>query len=240
MTDFYEEAIAAFRSGDNERTRKVSEQALSAARAARDVATEVDALCMLSRVALRDGDYVLVRSVAEQARSAARAAGEERLERMPLHIQAAAARMSGDSAFARRLYEESIALNRRLGEERMVAAEQHNLTYVELHDGKTPRAKTLFAQALAEARRLGYEGLLPYLVGDSAVIAAEEDNAERAARLAGAAHSAFVAAGQIPDPDDAAEQERLLAKLAGRLGEDRMRALYEEGERLTINEALDL
>ncbi len=81
--------------------------------------------------------------------------------------------------------------------------------------------------------------MLPYLVGDSAVIAAEEGNAERAAQLAGAARSAFVVAGQVPDPDDAAEQEQLIASLVGTLGEERFRAAYEAGAELTVKEALD-
>lgn len=49
---------------------------------------------------------------------------------------------------------------------------------------------------------------------------------------------AFVAAGQVPDPDDAAEQDRLLARLASSLGEERFSAAYDEGARLTIDETL--
>jgi hypothetical protein len=195
---------------------------------------------MLSRVALRDADFDRVRTIAQEARAAARSARDERLERMPLHMEAVAARMSGDRGLARRLYEESIEFNRRLGEERMVAGEFHNLAYVELHDGRFARAKDLFAQALAEARRLDYEGLFPYLIGDAAVISAEEGETERAARLAGAADAAFVAGGQVPDPDDAAEQDRLRAKLVDLIGDEAFRALHEEGERLTIEQALAL
>jgi len=107
----------------------------------------------------------------------------------------------------------------------MVAAELHNLAYVELHDGRSARAKELFAEALTDARRLSYDALLPYLVGDAAVVAAEEGDAERAALLAGAAQATFRAAGQVPDPDDAAEQERLTAA-------------FEEGAGLAVEEAL--
>ena len=44
MNGFYEAALAAFRSGDNERARELSEQALSEARASGAAATEVDAI----------------------------------------------------------------------------------------------------------------------------------------------------------------------------------------------------
>jgi hypothetical protein len=78
----YDEALDAFRAGKNERARQLSERALAAARSVRDEAGKVDALCMLSRVALRDGDFDRVRELADEARASAQAAGETRLERM--------------------------------------------------------------------------------------------------------------------------------------------------------------
>lgn len=232
----YEEMLEAFRAGDNELTRRLSSEALEAAGASGEVSQQVDALCMLARVALREGDLKRVGDLANQARSRART--DRRLERMPLHMQAVAARMSGRYDEARRLYEESIELNQSLGEERMVAAEYHNLAYVELRDGRPDRAKELFKQARDQAHRVGYEALHPYLVGDLAVIAAIDADAATAARLAGAAAGGFAAAGQVPDPDDAAEQQRLREQLAQELGAERFRTLYEEGASLTPTELL--
>jgi len=98
----------------------------------------------------------------------------------------------------------------------------------------------LFAEALAEARRLDNRGIFPYLVGDAAVVAAEDGDLDRATRLFGAASAAFAAAGEVPDPDDAAEQDSLRASLTGRMGDEAFRAAFEEGTRLTIDEALGL
>ena len=100
MADLYEDALVAFRSGDNDLARQLSERALEAARSTHTAAAETDALCMLSRVALRDGEIGLVQKLAEEGRAVARASGEERLERMPLHMQAVAARMNGDHSLA--------------------------------------------------------------------------------------------------------------------------------------------
>jgi tetratricopeptide (TPR) repeat protein len=158
---------------------------------------------------------------------------------MPLHMQAVAARMSGNLAEARALYEESIELNQSLGEERMVGAELHNLAYVELRDGRHDRARELFTQARHEAKRTGYDALKPYLVADLAVIAAADGKTTTAARLAGAAAAAFAATGQVPDPDDATEHQRLRDELARDLGPDTLRALYAEGSSLTPEQILD-
>jgi tetratricopeptide (TPR) repeat protein len=235
----YQEALDAFRSGDTEGARELSAEALAAARGDGDQPGEVDALCMLARVALREGDFARVGRLADEARACAHAAGDKRLERMPLHMQAVAARMAGELAAARGLYEESIELNRSLGEGQMVAAELHNLGYVELRDGRANRAIELFEQARLEARRTGYDGLNPYLVGDLAIIAAVKGELGRAARLAGAAAAAFTAAGQVPDPDDAAEQQRLRDRLTREIGADALGSLYAEGANLTPEDILN-
>lgn len=118
------------------------------------------------------------------------------------------------------------------------ARQLSELAYVELHDGRPDRARELFRQAREEARQIGYTELNPYLLGDIAMIAAIDADPATAARLAGAAAGAFLAAGQVPDRDDAAEQERLREQLARELGADRFASLYEEGTRLTPAEVL--
>src|SRR5438876_5010583 len=117
-TSLYDDAMTAFRAGDNERARELSEQL----RASGD---EVRGLCMLARVALREGDAQRVKKLASEARRHAR---DDESERMPLHLQAAGARVAGETEEARRLYLESIELNERLGTD-LVAAEYHNLAY---------------------------------------------------------------------------------------------------------------
>lgn len=133
---------------------------------------------------------------------------------MPLHLEAVASRMQGDFTTATRLYRKSIDLNRELGEERMVAAEHRNLAYVELHAGNVDEAGDLFPSSASLARACGYDALEPYLVLDSAVVAFESGDGTRAAELLEQSEIEFAAAGQILDPDDAAEAEWLRKRLA--------------------------
>jgi hypothetical protein len=233
-----DESFAAFRAGENPRARALAEQARADAQGAGDVTAEVDALCMLARVALRDGALDDLATLATEARLLAGQSDTPRLQRIPVHMQAVAARMRGDSATARRLYEESIDLNRELGEERMVAAEHHNLAYVELRDGNVERARELFATARGSIEQGGFDELLPYVVGDAAVLAAVDGDHRRAARLAGSARAAFEAAGQVADPDDAAEQERLRRTLVDAMGEQQYATAEAEGAAIPITAAL--
>jgi hypothetical protein len=209
----YEDSLASFRSGETGRAEELALELLGRAREDGDVGAQVDALCLLARVALRRGELEHVGALAGEARALARRAGESRLERMPIHMQAVAVRMSGDYAGARVLYEESIELNIRLGEERMVAVEHRNLAYVELHDRRLDRARELFATAAVEARALGNDALRPYLLLDAAVLAFEDGDRGRSVELVEAAHAEVAASGQILDPDDAAEEEWLRSLL---------------------------
>jgi ATP/maltotriose-dependent transcriptional regulator MalT len=209
----FEDAITSFRSGQTWRTEELALELLARARDEGDLAGQVDALCMLARVALRRGDLAHAVEVAAEARGLARRAGERRLERMPIHMHAVATRMRGAYSEARVLYEESIELNVQLGQARMVAVEHRNLAYVELHDGHVDLARELFFRAAEEARALSYDALEPYLLLDAAVIAFESGERERAAQLASAMHAAVTEAGQIPDPEDAAEEELLETQL---------------------------
>jgi ATP/maltotriose-dependent transcriptional regulator MalT len=209
----FEDAIGAFRSGATGQAEELALEFLAQARDESDLMGQVDALCMLARVALRRGELAHAGELAAEARGLARRAGERRLERMPIHMQAAATRMRGAYMEARILYQESIELNLQLGEERMVAAEHRNLAYVELHDGQFDRARELFFMAAKEATSLGYKALEPYLLLDAAVIAFEAGEIKRAEQLAAAMHAALAESGLVPDPDDAAEEELLVAQL---------------------------
>ena len=233
MSELYEQALEAFRTGDNERARGLSERLAESG----DPRARILGLCMLARVELRDGDLGRVGALAGEAREAARGLGDQEAERMPLHLQAAAARMAGETDEARRLYGESIELNRRLGKD-FVAGELHNLAYVELHDGKLDRAKELFRQSLELAQEKGLDSLLPYLVVDAGVVAAEEGAFERAARLLAAADAAFEASGTVLDPDDHVEFERALEMTRAALHPSTFDAAWQQGRGLSVANAL--
>lgn len=234
--ELIEEAVDAFRRGDTDHAARITEIALKVARDGNDTRREVDGLCMLARIALRRGELDEVAERADEARAKAR--GDPRLERMPIHIQAVAARMRGDLASARDLYRASLELNEALGEAVMAAAEHHNLAYVELHAGNRERARKLFLEARRRARQLGNDGLVPYLLADAAVLAAEDGDPPRAATLLGAAGAAFEGAGEIPDPDDSAEQDRLRARLVDVLGERAFTFAFDVGAKLPVDQAL--
>jgi hypothetical protein len=215
---FVEQTRAAFRAGDTDTVARLSTVELDRARAAGDVAAEVEALGMLARVAARHGELAELHRLALRAEEVARAGGEPRLLLTPAHLLAGWARLSGDLPAAREFYARSIALNESLGQPRMVVVEQHNLGHIELRAGEIDRARRCFTQAHRATVELGITDLLPYVTLDAAVLADHDGDQLRAAGLLGRAEGLLAAAGQVFDPDDALEQTALRERLVAALG----------------------
>jgi hypothetical protein len=123
----YEDSLAAFRAGETGRAEELALGLLSLAREDGDIRGQIDALCMLARVALRRGDLAHVSALGRQGARA----GPTR--RRPAAREDADPYGGRRGPHARRLrrgqnpYEESIEMNVQLGEQRMVAAEHRNL-----------------------------------------------------------------------------------------------------------------
>lgn len=223
----YQDAMAAFRRGDIEKTRELSE-------ALRRAGQEVDGLCMLARIAAREGDAETTKRLAAEARALA---GDERQERMPLHLQAFGARLAGEIDEARRLYEESIELNRRL-DTQFTAGELYNLGFLELNAGKLTRARELFDEALREGAARDYEEIPRLVVLGRGALAVEEGDADLGVRLLSVGEAAFEHIGELLDPDDRAEVDRALEKARGMLDAKTFARAEEEGRKLSLADAL--
>lgn len=209
----------------------MSREQIRRAREHGDGPAEVEALYMLSRLAVRAGRMSEARQLASDALSVAVRVGDKRLEERPRHVLAAVARMTSDLVLARQLYLESIALNEELGQPETVTSEYHNLAFTELHLGNVERARELFREGREWVLHAGYHDFVPYALGGAAVMAGVDGDHARAARLLGVTDAAFRALGQVPDPDDAAELDavrRLSVEALGQPAFDHEYALGTE------------
>jgi hypothetical protein len=100
----------------------------------------------------------------------------------------------------------------------MAALECRNLAYLELQAGEPVRALELFAESRQRLEGTDTSGFSPYLIFDEATVAAIQGDVTAAAAKLAEAEDAFRTAGVVPDPDDAAEIERLRARVRGAAG----------------------
>lgn len=206
----YEEGVQAFRQGDQEKSRLLSEESLSISRELEDKEGIATALIGLSRVALRDGDYSRVRALCEESKAIGQELGNKQSQVLPLHMLAEVTRLEGNYDEAEELYNQSLALNRELGDRRMVGVELHNKGYVAIHKHNLQEAKELFIESLKIAQEFGSEAIVAFCIVGLASVAGARGQFTRAARLFGAAEGQLDRLGIILDPADKPEYDRNL------------------------------
>ncbi|GLY02456.1 alpha/beta fold hydrolase [Actinoplanes sp. NBRC 101535] len=234
------ELRAVFRGGDDAAVTRMALAEIERARAAGEPAGQVEGMYAMARVALRAGNLARSEELASSALRIAERSGVRRLEERPRHVLAAVARLSGRHAEARERYLTSIALNTELGQPELVNAEYHNLSFIELRMGHLDRARQLFAEGRERVFRNCYRDFVPYLGVAAAAMATADGEFERAARMVGFSDSAYAAARQLPDPDDAAELDAARAAALTAVGEAEFAHAYAMGAVLDPAEAFHL
>jgi tetratricopeptide (TPR) repeat protein len=228
----YGAGVMAFRQGDTQRTRALTEESLSIAREQGDLQTVVLGLAGLGRVGLREGDYARVKELSREGREIADRQGDRSMRRMPLHLMSEATRMDGDYPGARTLYQESLALNRELGNESTIRVELSNLAAVELHQGDLDAAQRYAEEAVRMCDAAGDAYVLPYALAGLGGIAASRADWDRAAVLLGAVESLFEASGAAMDPADVPAYEAAVAATRGALSEEAFSSAWQRGRSL--------
>jgi non-specific serine/threonine protein kinase len=234
----YGAGVMAFRRGDTEGTRTLTEESLAVARDVDDPATVVLALAGLGRVGLRDGDYSRVKELSREGLEIARQQGDRAMRRMPLHLLAEATRLDGDYGRARKLYQESLALNRDLGNEQTIDVELSNLGAVELHEGNLDAGQAYLEETVQRTHERGDLYVLPYAIAGLGELAAARADWERAATLLAAAETLFEASGAVMDPADVAPYESAVGATRSALAGEVFASAWTRGLSLDRDEAV--
>ena len=166
----------------------------------------------------------------DEAYRLCRGVGDVSLTALWLSNLAGYALQRGNTAEARRRLDESLALARLIDDTRGIGQALDNLGWIELLEGDLEDAFSCFEEAEAIARRLGARWLGADAIRGFAHVAAAGD-ADRAARLAGAALAFGGSAGYDPAARDSVPPHLDAARAA--LGEQAWQKARDEGARST-------
>jgi predicted ATPase/transcriptional regulator with XRE-family HTH domain/Tfp pilus assembly protein PilF len=209
----------------------------------REIQNEIgitEALGDLGLLAYLRNDYAAARSYLEESlirfREAASVPGIE----SALNRLGDLARCQGDYDQAGQLYTESLALYREMGDKDEIPSLLHNLGYVAHHRGDYAKAISYFRQGLMIHQEVGNQaGIAECLTGIAGALIGHGE-AERGARLLGAAEVLRESVGATMWPANRIEYDRILARLHEVLDEATVAVLWTEGRAMSMPEAIEM
>jgi len=134
-------------------------------------------------------------------------------------------------------YERALALSRELGDGRGTARTLIHLADLASQQGDAVSARSLYAEGLGIRQTLGDTSGIASALERLAWVATG-DHPDRAARLLGAAEALRQAIGASLNPSARAEYDRHLAALRERLGEEQFTRAWEQGRKMTADDAV--
>lgn len=225
--------------GEVTQARSLVEESLSVRRAMGGKLGIASALQGLGAVAFQQGDLALAQTLLEEALGLWRELGDQWGVGGALNLLGELARFRGDYVAARLLYEESLTIDQEIRNKRAVLDVLHNLSCVMLHQSDGQQATALFRDGLAQSQELeDKKDVILCLMGLASVAGLLLKQPQRAARLFGASEALLQAMNARLDKVDQTEYDRHRAAISAALGDEAFNAMWEEGEKMSEEEAV--
>jgi predicted ATPase/class 3 adenylate cyclase/Tfp pilus assembly protein PilF len=144
----------------------------------------------------------------------------------------------GDLGQAAQLTEESVALHRELGNRGSVSMGLYNLGWIALLQDDLGRTVDLYRESLTLAWNIGLNPLVQNALEGFALVAGAKGEAERAARLWGAAQSLHETKGIPRDTDFLAEADARISAVRLGMGEEAWEQAWRKGRAMTLDGAV--
>lgn len=235
-------AQAALEQGEYDRATALAEEALAVARTVRDKEGIAGALLKLSDVARNQGDTERLSALCEEALALARDLGNKMPIGYALHNLGLAARAHGDYERATALCVEGLSLLDEYWNESSYEVIT-SLGLIERDQGHDDRAEEYFARSLvllrADTSCSLWQSYTATALEGVAGVAVVRGQAERAARLFGAADAIRSRIGTPIWPVNRPLYERDVAAARAALGEEAFRMAWEEGRAMTAEQAVE-
>ena len=220
--------------GDPARAVELVERSLAIFREQGDRARVGAALNSLGSIKRALGDLDAARSLLEESLAIRRELGDQARAASSLGNLGVLAFERGDLDEAESRFLEALELDRMHGNEWGASATLDSLVAVAIERGDHARARELNREMLASAKRVGDQESIAFGLEKAAILAAVENEAARAGRLAGAADAVREAAGIDRSDFDRAWLDRHLGQVAG----DEFETSRAAGKQVEPEEAL--
>lgn len=234
--------------GEYETASELILQALDIMRELNDERGIMTCLSDLGACSLRAGEYARASEYLEEALLLSRGI-DPRRRAMTLSGLSELALRQANLDRALELEEESLVLRREIGDKWGIAVSLGNLAWIALKQGDLDRTDTLLEESIAIRRQVSDPGGIAWCLEKMAQVALlkallksarqRHENLQRAAHLFGAANALRKPGGSVIDLIDQPEHEAQLAVVREQLGAATFKIATEEGEAMTLEQAIE-
>jgi predicted ATPase/class 3 adenylate cyclase len=226
--------------GDYASARELNQESLAIRREIGDTPGVATLLNNLGIIARFQNDLSSARQMNEESLALFRKLGDRWAIGQLLNNQACVASDQKEYAEARTLLEESLFIRRQLGDKAGLALSLNTLADVVLDEGDYASARPLLDESLTISHELGDQTAIAYLIEDYGGVAAAESKPERALQLASFAAALRASIGAPLPPAEQTRVDRMIAPARAALSEADVKAAWDAGSSLTLEQAIEL
>ncbi len=233
----------AYAQGDYEACKEYASESLELAREVGDTARVAHAVHGLGLLALNDSDLDTARSRLEEALNLHLKSGggsEQMISAIRTQLGTVLL-LQGDLYGAAAMMEEGLEVARRCGDRVSTYAALYNLAQVSLARGDYDGAAAIFKEGITLTEQMRDQANLAYFLEGLAVVAGKREEAERSARLSGAAEGLLEAVGATVYNyyrPDRSLYEHTVSAMRSRLGDAAFEAAQDEGREMSFGQAV--
>ncbi|MGH3131550.1 MAG: ATP-binding protein, partial [Gaiellaceae bacterium] len=224
----------------DERAKMLAEKSLELARDVGDKVTASGALNVLADRASARGEDTEAMKLFEEGLALRRELGDKRLVANSLLNLGRTELTRGEHKRATKLLEEGLTLARELRDTWSTSLALVNLGRIQLYEGGGDGAVGLFVEGLRLANERGDKRVASECLQGLAAASSVQGEAERAARLFGAAEAMLEGIGATPSLTERSIQERFQPPLRVQLGDEAFEAELAAGQDLEPEAAIEL
>jgi predicted ATPase len=225
--------------GDTHAALCFLEESLAISRTLGDKRGIARSLLNLGRIPWRQGEYGAACALWQESLAMQRELGDKPTIAILLNNLGLTAIYQKEYTVARSLLKESLAVCREIGFKRILGSALNNLGKVDLHQGNWGAAQALFRESLAMKRDFGDRDGSAWSLEGLAGVAAAQEQADRAARLFGAAEAVREAIGAPAPVPERVDYEGSKAAVRDALGEEAFAAAWAAGRTQTWEQAIE-
>ncbi|MBK9228297.1 MAG: tetratricopeptide repeat protein [Ignavibacteria bacterium] len=232
--------ILAFVKGDYEQAKKFNEDSLAIRKEIGDKHGISFSLQNLGHLALEKGYHEKAKKYFEESLCIRKEIGDKNGIAYFFNYLGNLANYRGDKELAKKYYEDSLKIFKEIGDKRGIADSHHSQGNLASEKGDFALAKNFFEEEMAIRKEIGDKSGISELMIDFGRILAYQRDFELAVKLLSTSEKIIESIEGVLDKSSRLLKDETKAKLREQLSEEEFNKYWEEGKKLTLEEACQL